>query len=456
MRRTLTKNEKMLLTLLGIVIIFWVAFRFIITPQASKLRSLMDQKYEYEEKIYYINNILKGEKNIDEEWNMIHREKDIITNKYFSNLDQPEIIYLLNEILGNEELNVPDINFNRPFEEQIGDLAVKTMDITIPYRGSYNGLIETIKGIDSSPKKILISDLIMDKDRNGELVGNMSLKIYSLEGIAEIEDDSTYYIDIVSDSDKTSPFKPFDEYKEDVALEDENLEEDSNIAADVNSNIDENKREILEDFESEGLYFIPSNQNIKGSLSKSANSKSKKHSIRFEYNILALEDENRAYVDLTNRNIILKYPPTSIGLWVHSYNYSPAILGIRLKGQAGEKIDVELAKGISWMGWEYVESMPPQDLNLYPLQLDRIYLELSYNRDDYGVLLFDKLEANYPKHSSKIHGRFAFYIVEEGDTLDKISIQNYGTVKKKNLIIKYNEINSDKDIREGKILVIPK
>ncbi|NMB27321.1 MAG: LysM peptidoglycan-binding domain-containing protein [Tissierellia bacterium] len=453
--RKFTKNEKVLLTLLGIIIIFWAAFRFVITPQASKLQILMDKRYEYEEKISYMNNILKDEKNIDEKWNRLYREKDMITNKYFSNLDQPEIIYLLNEILDNEELDVLDINFNRPSEEQINDLMVKTMNITIPYRSSYEGLIQTIKGVDLSPKKILISDLIMDKVEDNQLAGNISLKIYSLEGIVETGEDFSY-IDIVSDSDKFNPFRPFDNYKEvDEGLVGDSIDNVNSISGEVSS-LDEYNKEILEDFESEGLYFMPSNQNIKGSVSKSTNSKSKKYSLRFEYNIVALADENRAYIDLTDKNIMLKYPPLSIGLWVYSYNYSPATLGIRLKGQAGEKVDVELAKGISWVGWEYIEIKPPEDLSLYPLQLDRIYLELNYNRDDYGVLLFDKLEANYPKDNNKTKERFTFYIVEKGDTLDKISIKNYGTTKKKNLIVKCNEINTDKDIKEGKILVIPR
>ena len=453
--RKFTKNEKVLLTLLGIIIIFWAAFRFVITPQASKLQILMDKRYEYKEKISYMNNILKDEKNIDEKWNRLYREKDMITNKYFSNLDQPEIIYLLNEILDNEELDVLDINFNRPSEEQINDLMVKTMNITIPYRSSYEGLIQTIKGVDLSPKKILISDLIMDKVEDNQLAGNISLKIYSLEGIVETGEDFSY-IDIVSDSDKFNPFRPFDNYKEvDEGLVGDSIDNVNSISGEVSS-LDEYNKEILEDFESEGLYFMPSNQNIKGSVSKSTNSKSKKYSLRFEYNIVALADENRAYIDLTDKNIMLKYPPLSIGLWVYSYNYSPATLGIRLKGQAGEKVDVELAKGISWVGWEYIEIKPPEDLSLYPLQLDRIYLELNYNRDDYGVLLFDKLEANYPKDNNKTKERFTFYIVEKGDTLDKISIKNYGTTKKKNLIVKCNEINTDKDIKEGKILVIPR
>ena len=47
-------------------------------------------------------------------------------------------------------------------------------------------------------------------------------------------------------------------------------------------------------------------------------------------------------------------------------------------------------------------------------------------------------------------------MVESGDTLNKISVKNYGTSSKTNIIKKYNEIKSDKDIWEGKILVIPR
>ena len=462
-KKTLTKNEKILLILLSIILIFWAVFRFIIIPQTSKLQNLIDQRYEYEDKISQMNTILKNEKNIDEEWTKLHREEDIIFNKYFPNLDQPQIIYLLNEVLTSEELDVLDISFNTPSQEQIGDLMVSTLDINIPYRGNYNGLTEVIERIVSGSKKILISALTMDKDQNSLLAGNISLKIYSLEGIAET-DENLVYIEKVPYNNKANPFKPFDDYVEKSDEDNiDNIEEDlvlnnnmSNSFPSESSETSNYQKDTLEEFDNGGLYFIPSNKNIKGSLSKSTNSKHKKHSLRFEYNILALEDENRAYVDLLDRNIILKYPPSYIGIWVYSYGYSPSTLGLRFKGQAGEKIDLELTKGIGWTGWKYVEVVPPQDLSLYSLQLDRIYLETGKDKDDYGVLLFDKLEASYPKDGDLSNQYYTFYIVEKGDTLDKISLKVYGTTKKKNIIVKHNELISDKDIREGKILVMPK
>lgn len=455
LKRAMTKNEKTLLALLGIVIIFWAAFRFVITPQYNKLQGLMDEKKAYEEEISDINLILKREDIIEKNWEDLHKEKTILTNRYFSNIDQPQLIYLLNEILDNENIDIMDLNFSRPKEEYIGDLTVDTMDIYIPYNANYQGLIETIKNITTSPKKLLITDLTMDKADEEVLAGNIGVKIYSLEGIYDF-DKETAYIDTISNSDKTNPFLPFDYYdeamEEDLSIDDE----ESLISLGEESSEDNYSRELLEDFENGSFDFIPSNQYIKGNVYKSFNSKSNKHSIRMEYNIFALEDENRAYVDMSNRDIVIKYPPSNIGLWVYSYGYSPVNLGFRLKGQAGEKIDIELAKGISWLGWNYLEVTPPMDLSLYPLQIDKIFVDLAYNRDDYGVLLFDKMEANYPKGSSKTDEYFTFYKVEKDDTLDKISMKFYGTVDKKNIILKYNEMKSDKDIRQGKILVLPR
>ena len=455
----MTKNEKLLFILLGIVVLLWATFRFIITPQYLKLEALTDEKIKYEENVSQMNEILRREDRIEKEWEDLFREKTILSNKYFSKIDQPQVIYLLNDLLDNEDLNVLDISFSKPKEEFIDGLNVNTMDVYIPYRANYEGLVNTIKAITLSPKKLLIRDLIMDKNEGEILSGNISLRIYGLDGIDE-EYNELSHIATISNSEKANPFLPFDHYSssEEENISTESSEDGVELDDGIEGNLVEEKynREILEDFENGSFSFLPSNQYVEGSTYKSLYSKSNKYSIRFEYNILALEDENRAYMDLSNRNITIKYPPTTIGLWVYSYGYSPITLGLRMKGQVGEKIDIELSKGISWLGWNYIEASPPADLSLYPLDLDKVYIELEYNRNDWGVLLFDRIEANYPGGNSIMNESFTFYIVEKDDTLDKISMKFYGTTNKKNIIMKFNELNSDKDIREGKVLAIPK
>ncbi len=422
---------------------------------------LNEKKIQYEEEIAKMNEILRKEDSIDKEWKRLGIEKESILGKYFGSLSQPEIIYLLNGLLQDENVHILDMSFGHPSEEIFEELSVQTMDITIPYKGNYEGITKIVKNLESSPKKILTSNLIIDRNIDNELSGNMSLKLYSLEGIAEVED-TIAYIDTDIISGKSNPFVAFEDFEKKKDLDDSKLDDRGIVEDDMptlglgQETKAEPQRDILESFDKDNIYFIPSHKNISGRVSKSSNSKHGKHSLRLEYNILATEDENRAYIDLSDRNIVLKYPPNSIGLWIHSYSYSPATIGLGFKGQAMEKVDVELSKGINWIGWNYLKLSPPQDLSLYPLQLDKIYLELNYNREDYGVILFDKLEADYPRDASKDIARFTFYIVEKGDDLNKISLINYGTISKKNLIMKYNEIKSDSDLKEGRILVIPK
>lgn len=462
MKRQLNKNEKVLLLLLGMVIIFWAVFRFIITPQINKLQNLTEQKYKYEEKISHMNNILKNEKKIDDKWSRLKREKSTITNKYFSKMDQPQIIYLLNEMFDNEEFDVLDINFNNPYEEEIDDLTVRAMDINIPYKGTYDGLAETVKSIVSSPKKILIQDLIIDRDKDGQLVGDLSLKVYSLEGILELEEDLAH-IDTIISNDKSNPFSSFDDYKED---KEEETEEAEGAVVDNGQNIDvaeisPNRNEVLEDFEGEGIYFIPSGEDIKGNVSKSAISKSQRNSLRIEYNMLAVEDENRAYIDLTDKNITIKYPPDAIKLWVYSYDYSPAVLGIDLREQMGEDEYLPLTEGIGWTGWKQLEVIPPADLNIYPLTIKSLYLEMPKNRQDFGVILVDKLEAVYSRNIDE-DGKdnsipnHIFHIVEKGDSAEKISLRYYGNKKYINEIMKLNELKSKEPLPVGKVLVLKK
>lgn len=457
--RELTKNEKILLSFLSAVILVWCVYRFIITPQTEKLQSLSVEKIEYQGKIDEMNMTLKKEVTINKEWDVLHKEKEMIVSKYFPTIDQAQIIYLLNDLIEHEDVSVVDLNFNRPGYEDIGEFQVKNMDISIPYNGKYDGIVDIINAIKKSPRKILVDSLSMDRDSKGKLNGNMSLKVYSLEGIVETNKDIVY-IDTMSNGSKNTPFSEYDDYivKEDLVDKDGNIiGEDKGKEVATNLYIEE----TLLEFESKNNYFLPSQPLVKGNVMQSTNSKSKKYSLRFEYNILAVEEENKAYVDISKNNITLKYPPNSIGMWVYSYDYSPATVGIGFKGQMGEDEYLPLTKGIGWTGWKYLEVSPPSDLNLYPLKLDKLYVDMPKGREDFGVILMDKLEAIYTRNlgeggSDKSISDYIFHVVERGDTVEKISMLHYGTNIYKNEILKLNEIKPGVVLPIDKVLVLKK
>ncbi len=454
--RELTKNEKVLLSLLTIVILFWLSYRFIYMPQQEKMSLLNSQRFEYEEKIEEINTILRKENHINQEWQDLHMEKEKIVSQYFPTLDQAQIIYILNELIENDEMSVSDLNFSRPIFSDIGGFQIRSMDISIPYSGKYDGIVSTINAIKQSPRKMLVDNIYIDRAMSKDLNGSMSLKIYSLEGIAESDKD-VVYIDTANNEDRETPFAAYDDYSEEGVYEGSGGSEMTGQFPEIKPYIEE----ILTDFETNNNYFIPSHEFVKGEVSLSNTSKSKKHSLKLEYHILGIEEENRTFVDISKNNILFKYPPNTIGVWVYSYDYSPATLGLGFRSQLGKDILVSLSDGIGWTGWKYIETNPPSELDVYPLTLEHLYLEVSEGSDDYGVILFDKLEALYSRNlgedgSEETVSNHMFHIVERGESIEGISKKFYGTNIYKNEIMKLNEIKPGEILPVGKVLVLKK
>ncbi len=69
-------------------------------------------------------------------------------------LDQAQIIYLLNDILEDERVNINELSFSRPVLENIDEMEVSRMDLLIPFNGSYaGGVIDIVKAIEKKPTK---------------------------------------------------------------------------------------------------------------------------------------------------------------------------------------------------------------------------------------------------------------------------------------------------------------
>jgi Tfp pilus assembly protein PilO len=451
--RPLTKSEKTLLTLLVIALIVYLANRFLLVPQTEKIRSLETEIAELDNQITDMQNMIKKEDTIKKEWEMLHRERDEILKNYFPVLDQAQILYLLNDLISDEMVTISELSFSTPEEETIGEMPVKNMSISVPYRGTYDGTIEVVKALSSSPRRIVVDNLLMERGSDSEITGNMSLKIYSLEGIADT-DPEVIEVATVEGPSEGSLFASYEGY-----VEGSGGSGGGGSGGGGGTAIDEKdyaKVYLLHDFEIRNYSFISSNENIKGDAEPSTIKKSGKYSLRFEYNIFAIGQENRAYVDL-GENITFNYPPDTISMWVNAFGYSPGTLGLRFRTQDGQDIDVEVSKGISWLGWSEVEASPPKDLNLYPLKLTHIYFEMPFNRDDVGVFIIDKLQAFYPVNqdsAGNVQPVYDFYVVKPGDTLTDISRRLYGSAAYVNEIMKNNSLTAGDILPVGKVLVL--
>jgi type IV pilus assembly protein PilO len=310
-----------------------------------------------------------------------------------------------------------------------------------------------------------IENLSMDRIDDEEVSGNLSFKVYSLEGLVE-EDPNVIFVDIANNSEYNSIIDSFEGFATSAGNgENGNAPEEGGANGETGTTPGESegaievKGDIINDFEVKNYFFIPSHEYVSGNTMASTIKQSGKYSARLEYNIIALQDENRVYLDMINQKIQLNYPPEKLSLWVYSFAYSPGNLGVRLVTNNGDDIHLNIQEGISWLGWKNIDINLPNELSMYPINITSIYYEVPKNTDDFGVILFDKLEVFYPHHyeSEGVEvSEYFFYKVVSGDTVVDISRRFYGTTDYKNEIMENNNISSGEILAPGRILVLKK
>lgn len=209
-RREFTNNERTLITILAIVILFWLSFKYIIDPQILNISTLESKIDTYRLNIEENNRILKNKEVILDERSELFIEKQNIEKDFFKSLNQPQIIYVLNELLLKSDIEMDSISFSKPFMETLNTQEIQKMDIIMPFKGSFSSLNETIKSLEAETKKIVINNIDIQKGEETEIVGNINLGVYSLSGIVEGKDDELPIE--ITDENKMNPFIPYKGY----------------------------------------------------------------------------------------------------------------------------------------------------------------------------------------------------------------------------------------------------
>lgn len=445
----LSKREKNLLIGLGVVLLIFGYHRFVISPQSKSLAAEREDKARYENELIEIQTVIASEKEIDNRFAYINDEIDELSRKYFSKIDQSRFILLINELLEETDLFVQNISFSPQRTESIGDALAEAMSVTLPYEGKYPSLLLFLERIRKHNPKTIIQNMDI-KIKEGELLsGTILLDFYSLPDL--VEDTSTGYL---FDSSETNP-DPFYSF------------EDYFITGDYYDGIDlsgvkiglDSPRVLIEGFDDKVLDFVPSHLSIKGEIAINKNSKQGNSSLGLYYSFPPIQDIKHVHVVLNSGEGVISGPPENIGLWVHSNGTTKQGINLRIKDKKGEKHDINLCDNIDWIGWRHLRVDVPQDSSLYPMEAERIIVDIESVDDGKGTLLFDALEAFYtmdiPVADDNNIGNYKLYDVQVGDTLSSISKAFYSDTLHQNVIKKYNGINSNSDLKPGKIIIIP-
>ena len=118
---------------------------------------------------------------------------------------------------------------------------------------------------------------------------------------------------------------------------------------------------------------------------------------KLTYTFSGNEDNERIYLDLTSKKLVLKQKVEGLGLSIYAEQTLPHETGIRIRKSDGTPVLIVLAKEISWNGWKNIlydlKNLQKTD---FPITIEGVYVENSKGSDVLGgTLIFDNMFINY-------------------------------------------------------------
>ena len=181
----LNTREKVLIALLLIGAAVFAYLYFFLFPLMDEISTRELERdtlqAEYNEK----SELVARRDEISEEHEMLAVAIEEQQQAFFPTANQEHYIKVLElEIIADNDLNIPALTFQEASELTIRDemtTEVYTTRVMLPYEGSYEGLRELIRRLESSEERIRINVLnITEDEETQEVFGNMSIDFYSI------------------------------------------------------------------------------------------------------------------------------------------------------------------------------------------------------------------------------------------------------------------------------------
>ncbi|WP_051569061.1 LysM peptidoglycan-binding domain-containing protein [Alkaliphilus transvaalensis] len=459
----LTTREKKLIYVLGVVIFLTVYFGFIVSPQITKLQEIANKKEAYSDGINEIEEALSSKEAVEKEILSLQKELKHQSEQFFSRIDQGSIILLLEEWSKEANIIIPSLSFSEYRVEEIANLQLDTISVTVPFQGTYQSTIDFIKAIRGYEKNIIIEELQLQNNFNEEINGNMILIFQSLNGKSNVDESS---ITEEGWMRRANPFLPFKGYIAELYERWEPIVPPQNsggIGIAQPELLDPTNDSFvtinLNSFETLNTFFVGEPREVVGNLGLSTKAKKGNHSLQLTYDFLRPRQRSVANI-VFDEKILLTAQPEKIQLSLYAFSHSNHKISLVLKDSRGKESIIPLTQQINWTGWNKLEGVPQMDIS-YPVEIQRlVILAEDFSATISGTLLLDELEAIYPNGSiinpldlSISDGRI--YEVKAGDTLFSITTAFYQDFSKRFLIMEANNITDSNQIYVGQKLIIP-
>lgn len=213
-----TLREKLLAVGLGLLVLMFGYYQFVFQPQRKAINILTTQVSANKLQIQGINDFLKPDSKLPQDYKLIKFKTDEQTRMFFPLADQEKIILSLDQMLTSTALNGLSVSFSTPqlvkststtkptglldyylksLVEDKGKVSTDTkvavptvandknqipsMDITLQYSGTYASLLSFLSTVEGWEKKLFVKTVLIGPNKNAPGVsGNIVFRLFML------------------------------------------------------------------------------------------------------------------------------------------------------------------------------------------------------------------------------------------------------------------------------------
>ena len=396
----ISKRDRNLLILLGIVALLAAYYFILMVPTETKIDNLETELLAKESDKQLLEMKMASEKNLDSNLETIENELAAQTDAFYEQISQEEMLAVVESFAEGMPINFTDIAITSNMSQNPN--AEKYV-ATVGYQGDYETLLSYIRNVRNHSKKIRISDLSISNDFDAGIKGKMALEFNAIPVAAQYSAPSEKLVKAEFNTRDIlmSPFTPYENF-EVVSTEPEMTEPEvifPEYEFDEEDPIDyENYRPKtqLYGFEEGNFFFVANNEDISGFLTRSKTKVAGGYSAEISVDFKTGRDYSEANLVFETVPVMISKQADYLGLWVYAYEASNHNIGAVIIDAKGKEYKVELTNGVDWTQWQEVEVEMPVEIT-YPCMVQRIYVEgIGYDQKLTGKYLFDQLQVSYP------------------------------------------------------------
>lgn len=257
----LSNRERFMLIMLGVVVVMFLYYNYLIKPQFEKINALNIKTAEYSGKVNAVTQQASPDNKVYRDYKILNAKVQQQSERLFPSIVQEKIVEALNGMITASGLNVSNITFSIPGLEEVEDpllsqrqeinvleeltkqyqkgsailgnsillpesktaeaekeakekeesVKLEEMIATLKFTGSYLDVIAFLQNIELYDKKIIVKSVSISRPQQGPLTGTIALSYYVFPKL-QVSNDP--YLDWIYNNEygKGNPFEAFPGY----------------------------------------------------------------------------------------------------------------------------------------------------------------------------------------------------------------------------------------------------